>query len=932
MHFRSLLGATLLAATLVAPAGAQGPVTAHPVLFVTQVPVGNFSAVTATFGNHLTQPGQAPRGGDLVIRYPDGSLRFLTAEAGYGNSGMQGANAIAVREPTVHWSGQKALFSMLVGTATQQYQVVHKFWQIYEVSGLGQGETAVIRKIVGQPTNYNNVSPIYGTDDRILFTSDRPVTGQPHHYPQLEEYESAPIVAGIYSLDEATGELTVIQHSPSGSTSLSLDSFGRVIFTKWDHLQRDQQGDAPGTAASFKAFTYASEDANAATTTSLAGAEVFPEPRTMNDPAYDPDLELHSFNHFLLWEINQDGTGEETLNHVGRHELGGAFSEGSFKADPNLTYYTPPSLHANQLEIAGSAGLFHPREDPLVPGDFLVTYAQEFGTASGGVLLRLTGAPSINPESMVLTAVTPTDDDADVPQDTGYFRNPLPMSDGMLIAAHTPATGQINNLTSGGTWSWSYDFRLKVLTPQGNFHAPSANLTSGIVKNLSWWAPDYLVTYNGPLWELDPVEVVARPVPAPRQSVLPAIEAGVFAAEGVDVAAFQQYLKDNDLALIISRDVTQRDRADRQQPFNLQVPGGVASIAGPGTVYDVEYMQIFQADALRGYGSPPRPGRRLLARPMHQAGVTVDPTAPEGSVEIAADGSVAALVPARRALTWQLTAPDGSGVVLERNWVSFQAGEIRVCGSCHGINTQSQTGEPEPDNPPLALYDLLADWKNQVNGSNPTETPTDAPTASPTITATVTPTATPTETPTETPTATPTTTPTETPTPTFTHTPTATPTPNTCGSGITLQRASLSVRSKLGLIQLRGEALLPLPWQSIAPAQNGLRIVVGDAVDVTIPGGAHWSTRPNGKRWVYRDDAGTLGGITRIQIDDRSARKPGMLALRVRIDDAPILPGVGAVEAMVRFGTYAECASASWNGPGGASPRCQGSAKSLVCR
>lgn len=33
----------------------------------------------------------APRG-DLVIRYPDGSLRFLTQEAGFGNAGMQGAN------------------------------------------------------------------------------------------------------------------------------------------------------------------------------------------------------------------------------------------------------------------------------------------------------------------------------------------------------------------------------------------------------------------------------------------------------------------------------------------------------------------------------------------------------------------------------------------------------------------------------------------------------------------------------------------------------------------------------------------------------------------------------------------------------------------------------------------------------------------------
>ena len=131
--------------------------------------------------------------------------------------------------------------------------------------------------------------------------------------------------------DETTGELVVLQHSPSGSFSLSLDSFGRVIFTKWDHLQRDQQGDAPSTAATYKAFTWASEDANAAKTTSLIGAEVFPEPRTQNDPAYSPLLATHRFNHFFPWEINQDGTAEETLNHVGRHELGGSYTDGSFR-------------------------------------------------------------------------------------------------------------------------------------------------------------------------------------------------------------------------------------------------------------------------------------------------------------------------------------------------------------------------------------------------------------------------------------------------------------------------------------------------------------------------------------------------------------------------------------------------------------------------
>src|SRR6185369_3534160 len=185
---------------------------ANPILFVTQVPVpGDFTTVVSTFGNQLSAVAEAPRGGDLWIRYPDGTTKNLTRGAGFGGSGMQGTNAIAVREPSVHWSGTKALFSMVVGAPTQQYQVGTYRWQIYEVTGFGQGETASIRKIAGQPAEFDNVSPIYATDGRILFTSDRPPSGALHHFPPLDEYESAPTVAGIYSLDEASGVLTLLE-------------------------------------------------------------------------------------------------------------------------------------------------------------------------------------------------------------------------------------------------------------------------------------------------------------------------------------------------------------------------------------------------------------------------------------------------------------------------------------------------------------------------------------------------------------------------------------------------------------------------------------------------------------------------------------------------------------------------------------------------
>ncbi len=137
---------------------------------------------------------QAPRGGDLWIRYPDGALKNLTKTAGFGMEGMQLDQAIAVRDPSVHWDGQRAIFSMAIGAPTQQFHVMDFVWQLYEITGLGKN----------QPPDYNNVSPVYGTDDRVIFTSDRPRSGERHLYPKHDEYESTAVVSGLWSRNPAT--------------------------------------------------------------------------------------------------------------------------------------------------------------------------------------------------------------------------------------------------------------------------------------------------------------------------------------------------------------------------------------------------------------------------------------------------------------------------------------------------------------------------------------------------------------------------------------------------------------------------------------------------------------------------------------------------------------------------------------------------------
>jgi Hydrazine synthase alpha subunit middle domain len=96
-----------------------------------------------------------------------------------------------------------------------------------------------------------------------------------------------------------------------------------------------------------------------------------------------------------------------------------------------------------------------------------------------------------------------------------------------------------------------------------------------------------------------------------------------------------------------------------------------------------------------------------------------------GAVKIAADGSAAAFVPARRAMTWQLVdsanagdpAKGTDGIVRERVWLSFQPGEVRTCTACHGMSDRDQTGSTGPTNAPAALKELLEHFRTTLRGT-----------------------------------------------------------------------------------------------------------------------------------------------------------------------------------------------------------------------
>ncbi len=720
-------------------------ITNYPIVFSANVPVVSMRGHLNAFGNHGTSIVDSVPGGDLYIRYPDGQLKNLTASAGLGiRSGeiQSGQKAIAVRQPTVHWSGEKILFSMLTGGPKERFdRAIERRWQIYEISGLEKDDNVTIKKIPYQPHRYNNISPIYGANDDIIFVSDAPLYGMTHTYPQLDEYESTPSNTGIWKIDLKSKKLSMIEHAPSGAYDLSLDSFGRIIFTKWDHLKRDQQADADRyEKGNYHAYDFPDETKSAERTKfpefDIDGKlmadkkgvlyELFPEARSLMDPTRDPNESINNFNQFFIWQVNEDGSNEETINHAGRHELGGSYMPSVFLDDSNLSELLPKDgLNKKMREtISGNAGIFQLREDQDNPGTYLGTYALEFGRETSGRIVEFSLPPGKNPEEVVMTDYTnPTLDffpdrtNEKLPTMSGHYRNPLRLADRSILVSHTDEYRPNNDdSTDPGTSRPRFIFRLKKMIPNplDTDMIAGPPLTEGIIKHVRWWTDaENPKEYLGALNETDAIEIRPRqrPYSYPTMQIDP-IEKSVIQEEGVDEKALKKWLQEKNLALVISRNVTLRDKSDVGQPFNLRIPGGVENVPTGGKIYDISKLQFFQGELTRSYEK--QKGRRVYSRPIRNNEHHPDIEkffSEKGNVQLSADGSMAAFVPAGRALSWQLVDPNGKPVIRERVWVSFAPGEIRTCTSCHGINSSTHNNLPEPKNKPEALRSLMRQWK-----------------------------------------------------------------------------------------------------------------------------------------------------------------------------------------------------------------------------
>src|SRR5690606_15702864 len=189
------------------------------------------------------------------------------------------------------------------------------------------------------------------------------------------------------------------------------------------------------------------------------------------------------------------------------------YVQRSFANDSALTDGGDTSMMANRKYIRTDNGIFHLREDPRAPGTYYGIHAREFVEGTTNQIVRINGAPNVNAEQMQVIDASP------VSSAGGRFRNPLPTSSGAMVAAYT----------SSATFGGSSTLRLHTLgSDASGLFTAGTPLTNGISKAVSWWSPDAMREYSGLLWELEPVEVVARNRPpsptlalgSPERSVL----------------------------------------------------------------------------------------------------------------------------------------------------------------------------------------------------------------------------------------------------------------------------------------------------------------------------------------------------------------------------------------------------------------------------
>ncbi|MCW5890251.1 MAG: right-handed parallel beta-helix repeat-containing protein [bacterium] len=159
-----------------------------------------------------------------------------------------------------------------------------------------------------------------------------------------------------------------------------------------------------------------------------------------------------------------------------------------------------------------------------------------------------------------------------------------------------------------------------------------------------------------------------------------------------------------------------------------------------------------------------------------------------------------------------------------------------------------------------------------------------------------------------------------------------------CTSGTPLVRPKLVLAASPMKLTLKADATIPQPFTGVNPPANGVRLVVDSTtgpggLEVAVPAGPLWKTNGAGTVWTYADRHGTAGGITKLVVQNRSAKTPGLLRVTAKGKGGSVtLPHAASTRAALVLGSASECAAYVWNGPTSPRPRCNATSARTVCK
>ena len=348
----------------------------------------------------------APRGGDLYIRYPDGTRRNLTQLAGFGQAGSRAAAASRCASPRCTGAARRPSSAWWSARRARSTQGTY-FWQIYEVTGLGEAETPVITKVPNQPAGFNNVAPDLrhrrphplhvgpaAQRRRASLPAARRVRGGADGDGPLEPRSRRRATSGCSTTRRAASSRRRSTASAASSSPAGITCSATSRPTPTARPARRQANrTAPSTSPTSRPGPRASR----------RGPRSSRAARREDGPARRDEPRGALLNHFFPWQIREDGTEDETLNHVGRHELHDYFNR-VFNDDPNVVEFISatsgrvnPNAIQNFLEI---------KEDPTTPGRFFGIDAPEFQTHAGGQIVRMDLPRGAHPDQIPVAYVT----------------------------------------------------------------------------------------------------------------------------------------------------------------------------------------------------------------------------------------------------------------------------------------------------------------------------------------------------------------------------------------------------------------------------------------------------------------------------------------------------------------------------------------------